>query len=69
MSFPFLSHFGIFVMARQCTDRRIADMETLQKELDVWSKERNTKEIGVNWRFKTDDARIGLKKLCPTQLI
>ena len=44
-------------------------METLQNELDAWSKERNAKEIGVNWRFKTEDARIRLKKLYPTELI
>lgn len=64
-----IAEIELSVMARQCTDRRIANMETLQKELDAWAKERNTKEIGINWRFKTEDARIRLKKFYPTELI
>lgn len=64
-----IAEIELSVMTRQCTGRRISDMETLKKELDAWTKERNTKEIGVNWRFRTNDARIKLKKLYPTELI
>jgi hypothetical protein len=64
-----IAEIELSAMARQCTDRRIPDMETLRKELEAWSKERNAKKIGVNWRFKTEDARIRLKKLYPTELI
>jgi hypothetical protein len=30
-----------------------------------WSRERNTRQIGVDWQFTTDDARIKLKRLYP----
>jgi hypothetical protein len=28
--------------------------------------ERNTKQIGIEWQFRTEDARIKLKRLYPT---
>ena len=56
-------------MERPCTDRRLPDMETLKNELNVWKQDRNNDEMGVNWRFRTKDARIKLKRLYPTKLI
>lgn len=40
-------------------------MEQLQSELSVWENERNHKQAGVNWQFKTKDARIKLTSLYP----
>jgi len=56
------------VMSTQCTKRRIPNMKTLQKELKAWTKERNNTKVGVNWRFRTKDARIKLKRLYPSKL-
>jgi len=64
-----IAEIEISVMARQCINRRIPDIETLKKEVIAWSKDRNEIKTGVNWRFKTKDARIKLNKLYPTQLI
>lgn len=63
-----IAEIELSVMSRQCTKRRISSMEILKKELWAWTKERNNDKIGVNWRFKTNDARIKLKKLYPTKL-
>lgn len=63
-----IAEIELSVMSRQCTKRRIANMEFLKNELFAWNKERNSDNIGVNWRFRTDDARIKLKKLYPTKL-
>jgi hypothetical protein len=52
-------------LSRQCLDRRIPDQETLIKETTAWCKERNYKEVKVEWQFTTTDARIKLKKLYP----
>jgi hypothetical protein len=38
-------------LTSQWLDRRIADLETMQKEIQAWAKERNTKQKGVDWRF------------------
>ncbi len=52
-------------LSRQCLDRRIPDQETLIKETTAWCKERNHKEVKVEWQFTTTEARIKLKKLYP----
>ena len=53
------------VLSRQCTDRRIADEETLRREVDAWQQERNAKQVTVDWQFTTQDARTKLKRLYP----
>jgi len=53
------------VLSNQCTDRRIADEELLRSEVDAWRRERNAKQVTVDWQFTTDDARIKLKRLYP----
>jgi hypothetical protein len=53
------------VLTRQCLDRRIADQEIVAKQAGAWSKERNAKQVGVDWHFTTDHARIKLKNLYP----
>lgn len=54
------------VLGRQCLDRRIADQNTLTKEVAVWENERNARSVKVDWQFTTQDARIKLKRLYPT---
>jgi hypothetical protein len=53
------------VLSRQCTDRRIADEETLRREVNAWQHERNAKQVTVDWQFTTQDARVKLKRLYP----
>jgi hypothetical protein len=53
------------VLSRQCTDRRIADEQTLRREVDAWQQERNAKQVTVDWQFTTQDARTKLKRLYP----
>ena len=60
-----IAEIELNVMTRQCLSRRIGSMEYLQSELSVWENERNHKQAGVNWQFKTKDARIKLTSLYP----
>ena len=53
------------VLGSQCTDRRIADEQTLRREVGAWQQERNAKQVTVDWQFTTEDARIKLKRLYP----
>jgi DDE superfamily endonuclease len=48
------------VLVRQCLKRRLADMETLEREAGAWCEERNRLGTSVDWRFTTADARIKL---------
>jgi hypothetical protein len=50
---------------RQCLDRRIADKDTLKREVAAWESTRNFNVSSVDWRFTVEDARIKLKKLYP----
>jgi hypothetical protein len=54
------------VVARQCLDRRIPDMETLRREVAAWERARNAAAVKVDWQFTTADARVKLKRLYPT---
>ena len=54
------------VLARQCLDRRIPDIDSLRTEVDAWTEARNRASGPVQWRFTTDDARIKLRHLYPT---
>jgi len=60
-----VAEIELSVMSRQCTKRRIPNIETLKNELLNWVKERNDKNIGVKWRFTKNDARIKLNRLYP----
>lgn len=53
------------VLARQCLDRRIADMDTLREEVAAWQSSRNENTKPAQWRFTTEDARIKLQHLYP----
>ena len=53
-------------LTRQClAHRRIGDLEALQSEIGAWSMAVNSKQRGVDWQMKVDDARIKLKTLYP----
>ena len=53
------------VLTRQCLDRRIAEVKTIDREARAWSIARNAEQTGVDWRFTTDQARNKLKRLYP----
>lgn len=53
-------------MTRQCvTGRRFATIDKLREETKAWQNHSNTRQRGVDWQFKIDDARIKLKSVYP----
>ena len=53
-------------MTRQCLrGRRLGDLGTLRGEIAAWSSDVNTRQRGVDWRMKIDDARCKLKSVYP----
>jgi hypothetical protein len=61
-----MAEIEVSVLVRQCLERRLPDIKTLCREVKAWQRERNRKEASVNWRFRTEDARIKLRSLYPT---
>ena len=47
-------------------DRRIADEHTLVEEVAVWEAARCEDHAKADWQFSTADARVKLKRLCPS---
>jgi transposase len=55
----------IGVLARQCLDRRIPDIETLKAETIAWTGTRNASGANIEWMFDVEAARVKLGKSYP----
>ena len=60
-----IAEIELSALTRQCLDRRIADLDTLNTELAAWQHATNTDQRQVDWQFTTADARIKLRHLYP----
>jgi DDE superfamily endonuclease len=60
-----VAEMELSVLARQCLDRRIPDVEALRREVAAWERARNAATVKVDWHFTTADARVKLKRLYP----
>ena len=57
-------------LTRQClTHRRFGTIQYLRQETAAWSNATNAKQRGVDWHFRTADARQKLKSLYPKSLM
>ena len=54
------------ILARQCLDRRLADIPTVQREAAAWEARRNAYRATVHWQFTTAQARVKLERLYPS---
>jgi DDE superfamily endonuclease len=61
-----VAEIELSALSRQCLDRRIHDLPTLQAEIAAWENDRNNRQPKIDWQFTTADARIKLKHLYPT---
>jgi len=53
------------VLRRQCLRSRLPDITMVSKKVAAWVGNRNAKQVGIDWRFTTEEARIKLKRLYP----
>jgi hypothetical protein len=60
-----VAEIELSVFTKQCLDRRIPDMTTLQQEAKAWYRKRNANQKAVDWQFSTENARVKLKRLYP----
>ena len=61
-----MAEIELGILARQCLSRRIDKMDDLRREVNAWEMARDTAETKVDWQFRTENARIKLKKLYPS---
>jgi hypothetical protein len=60
-----MAEIELSALERMCLDQRLATLEAVKTEVGAWEAERNEKDITVEWRFTTPDARFKLKTLYP----
>ena len=60
-----IAEIELSAMTTQCLDRRIPNIEELQRQISTWETQRNQSQKAVQWKFRTEDARIKLKHLYP----
>ncbi len=53
------------MLTRQCLDRRISCREEVASESTAWDERRNARQVGIEWQFTTEDARIKVRHLYP----
>lgn len=53
-------------LAKQCLDRRVGDLEMLERIVRAWTVARNDRLEPMRWQFRTKDARIKLAHLYPS---
>ncbi len=60
-----IAEIELSALTRQCLDRRISDIDTLNTQLTAWQNATNADQRKVNWHFTTHDARTKLRHLYP----
>ena len=60
-----MAEIELSALQRQCLDRRLGNLVTMEREVAAWVAARNAAGQAIDWRFTTADARIKLKRLYP----
>lgn len=60
-----IAEIELSVLKRQCLAGRISCIEKMRDEVNAWNIDRNNRQSNIDWQFRTDDARVKLKRLYP----
>jgi hypothetical protein len=60
-----IAEIELSVLKRQCLAGRIDCIEKMRAKVAAWNIDRNNRKTKVDWHFRTNDARIKLKRLYP----
>ena len=61
-----MAEIELSILSRQCMNDYFENRKQLKERIVPWERSRNDRQVGINWRFTTADARIKLKRLYPT---
>ena len=61
-----MAEIELSILSRQCMRGYFENRKQLARRIGRWERDRNKTQAGIDWRFTTDDARIKLKRLYPT---
>lgn len=60
-----VAEIELSALSVQAIGRRIGSREALTRRVGCWQKERNQRQVRIDWQFRTEDARIKLRRLYP----
>ena len=60
-----MAEIELSILSRQCINDYFESRKQLKERIVPWEHSRNDRQVGINWRFTTADARIKLKRLYP----
>jgi hypothetical protein len=52
-----MAEIEISVLTKQCLDRRLPRLDDVQRQVAIWSRDRNRRKATIQWTFKQADAR------------
>lgn len=61
-----MAEIELSALSKQCLDRRIAEMQTLEVQVLSWARRRNRLKAGICWNFTKNDARNKLNRFYET---
>ena len=61
-----IAEIELSVIQSQCLNRRIDNIDIVKSEVDKWQENRNNKNAKIDRQFRTENARIKLKRLYPS---
>jgi len=53
------------VLEEQALGERVANEQELNRRVTLWNDDRNHRTKGIDWQFRTSDARVKLRRLYP----
>lgn len=62
-----MAEIELNVLSAQCLNRRMDSLSQVTAAVAAWQGERNNHQAKIRWRFTTQDARIKLLRLYPTE--
>lgn len=62
-----MAEIELNVLSAQCLNRRMDSLTQVTAAVAAWQGERNNRKAKIQWRFTTEDARIRLLRLYPTE--
>ncbi len=62
-----MAEIELSALSKQCLDRRIGEMTTLEREVMAWVADRNEKQVTVDWQFSIPAAREKFERFYPNK--
>ena len=60
-----IAEIELSALSTQCLGGRVESREALETKIEHWEVERNARQVRIDWQFRSEDARIKLKRLYP----